>query len=347
MDYAQIGPGYLATLGIALVAGREFTRDDDERSDPVAIVNEPMAERGTGAAGIPWAGAWLSADDRCASSGSRSFSKYPRSHGTVPAVLLRAAAPVERVGPNFDDSETLSPAAIVMALTSEVRALDASLTPDLPMTMREQINRMNQSTAMAVMLLTAFGGTALIMAAIGLYGVMSFNVTQNARELALRLALGANRSILLRRVLAGGLLLTGGGVVCGAVAALGLTKLLGTLLYDVNPRDPASVFAGGRDDGCRRGRGVRRSCLACHPNRPSHCAARVTVVAHIGSTGKRAGLNLIRVSSSCKLRILGMGRKTKERFVAGFAGHVDSADTVAARPARIRHRPVHSTIVRE
>jgi ABC-type antimicrobial peptide transport system permease subunit len=133
---------------------------------------------------------------------------------------------------------TLSPGATATALAAEVRALDTSLTPDLLMTMREQINRMNQSTAMAVMLLTAFGGVALILAAIGLYGVMSFNVTQNARELALRLALGADPSSLLRRVLFGGLLLTGGGVACGAAAAFGLTRLLGTLLYDVSPRDP-------------------------------------------------------------------------------------------------------------
>jgi ABC-type antimicrobial peptide transport system permease subunit len=111
------------------------------------------------------------------------------------------------------------------------------------MTMREQINRTNQSTAMAVRLLTVFGIVALILAAIGLYGVMSFSVTQNARELALRLALGADRLTLLRRVLGGGLLLTAGGIACGAAAAIGLTRLLGTLLFDVSPRDPATFAA--------------------------------------------------------------------------------------------------------
>ncbi|HEX6465138.1 MAG TPA: FtsX-like permease family protein, partial [Vicinamibacterales bacterium] len=133
---------------------------------------------------------------------------------------------------------TLPPGAMATALGAEVRALDPSLTPDQMMTLREQINRMNQSTAMAVMLLTAFGAVAVILAAIGLYGVLSFNVTQSARELALRMALGAERSTVLRRVLFSGLLLTAGGVACGAVAALGLTRLLGTLLFDVSPRDP-------------------------------------------------------------------------------------------------------------
>ena len=69
---------------------------------------------------------------------------------------------------------------------------------------------------------------------------MSFSVTQNSRELALRLALGADPASLLRRVLGGGLLLTTGGMACGAAAAIGLTRLLGTLLVDVSPRDPAT-----------------------------------------------------------------------------------------------------------
>ncbi len=137
---------------------------------------------------------------------------------------------------------SLTPGEMATVLTREVRALDASLTPDQPITLREQVNRMNQSTAMAVTLLTGFGAVALILAAIGLYGVMSFSVMQNTRELAVRLALGANRFKLLRRVLGGGLLLTGGGLLCGAALAIGMTRLLGTLLYDVSPRDPG-IFA--------------------------------------------------------------------------------------------------------
>jgi len=137
----------------------------------------------------------------------------------------------------------LAPSVMATALSAQVRALDGSLTPDPPVTLRDQINRMNQSTAMAVRLLTAFGAVALILAAIGLYGVMSFNVTQNSRELALRLTLGADRSSLLRRVLRSGLLLTAGGMACGAAAAIGLTRLLGTLLFDVSPRDPKTFAA--------------------------------------------------------------------------------------------------------
>jgi predicted permease len=236
-DYAQIGPGYLVTLGIPLVSGREFTRDDSETSDPVAIVNEPMAARywrGRDPVGtrVVVRGRPMRVVGVAKLSKYRDLMEPSRPFFYVP--LRQSTA----VGQSLMIRTTLSPGATATALAAEVRALDTSLTPELLMTMREQINRMNQSTAMAVMLLTAFGGVALILAAIGLYGVMSFNVTQNARELALRLALGADRSSLLRRVLLSGLLLTGGGVVCGTAAALGLTRLLGTLLYDVSPRDP-------------------------------------------------------------------------------------------------------------
>jgi predicted permease len=239
VDYTQIGPGYLRTLGIPLVAGREFTRDDNETSDPVAIVNEPMAAR-----------YWLGRDpvgfrlivrgQAMRVVGVAKLSQYrDLLEPTTPFFYVPLRQTTAR-GQTLMIRTTLAPSVMATALAAEVRALDAALTPGQVMTMREQINRMNQSTAMAVRLLTAFGAVALILAAIGLYGVMSFNVTQNARELALRLALGADPSSLLRRVLGGGMLLTAGGMACGAAAAIGLTRLLGTLLFDVSPRDPAT-----------------------------------------------------------------------------------------------------------
>jgi putative ABC transport system permease protein len=80
----------------------------------------------------------------------------------------------------------------------------------------------------------------LVLATIGLYGVMSYAVSQSTRELALRMALGAEASDLLRLVMSNGLALTAGGIVLGAGGALLLTRLLGDLLYKVSPRDPAS-----------------------------------------------------------------------------------------------------------
>jgi putative ABC transport system permease protein len=239
VEYTQVGPGYLRTLGIPLVAGREFTRDDSETSELVAIVNEPMAARYW--KGRDPVGSRVVVGGRAMRVvGVAKLSKYRDLMEPATPFFYVPLRQTTARGQTLMIRTALAPSVMATALTTEVRALDASLTPDQLMTMREQINRMNQSTAMAVRLLTAFGAVALILAGIGLYGVMSFNVTQNARELALRLALGAEPSSLLRHVLGGGLLLTSAGIACGAIAAFGLTRLLGTLLFDVNPRDPAT-----------------------------------------------------------------------------------------------------------
>jgi ABC-type antimicrobial peptide transport system permease subunit len=90
----------------------------------------------------------------------------------------------------------------------------------------------------AVMMLGVFGGLALVLAGIGLYGVMSYTVSQSTRELGLRMALGAGSSNLIRLVMSQGLALTAGGLVLGVAAALAMTRLIVGLLYKVSPRDP-------------------------------------------------------------------------------------------------------------
>jgi putative ABC transport system permease protein len=133
---------------------------------------------------------------------------------------------------------SLGPAVMAKALAREVKALDDSLAPGEVITMQEQVDRTTAVQRMAVMMLALFGGLALALAAIGLYGVMSYSVSQGARELGLRMALGADARNVMRLVMSHGLTLTVSGVILGAAAALGLTRLLGTLLYKVSPRDP-------------------------------------------------------------------------------------------------------------
>jgi ABC-type antimicrobial peptide transport system permease subunit len=136
-------------------------------------------------------------------------------------------------------------AALAPALVRELHALDANVSPGEVITMREQVDRTTAAQRISVTILVVFGGVALVLAAIGLYGVMAATVSQSSRELALRMALGAGAPDLLRLVLAKGLALTAGGVVIGFVAALQLTRLMGYLLYKVSPRDPlafASAF---------------------------------------------------------------------------------------------------------
>jgi putative ABC transport system permease protein len=125
------------------------------------------------------------------------------------------------------------------ALAREVKALDENLAPGEVITMQEQVDRTTAFQRTAVLMLAVFGGLALVLAAIGLYGVMSYTVSQSTRELGLRMALGADAGNLVRLIMSNGLALTVAGVVAGTAAALGLTRLMGTLLYKVSPRDPA------------------------------------------------------------------------------------------------------------
>jgi ABC-type antimicrobial peptide transport system permease subunit len=118
--------------------------------------------------------------------------------------------------------------------------LDGNLALSEVITLQEQVDRSTSPQLVAVTLVGVLGGLALLLAALGLYGVMSYAVSQSTRELGLRMALGATPAHLLRLVMSRGLALTAAGIVGGAAVALASTRLLGYLLYNVSPRDPLS-----------------------------------------------------------------------------------------------------------
>jgi len=144
--------------------------------------------------------------------------------------------------PDLHIRTTQSLASLRAALLREVHALDSNLALYEMITLQEQVNRSTSPQLVAVTLISILGGLALLLAGVGLYGVMSYAVAQSTRELGLRMALGAQSANLLRLVISRGLRLIVGGVLFGAVAGLALTRLLGNLLYKVSPHDPA-VFA--------------------------------------------------------------------------------------------------------
>src|SRR5205809_7931365 len=113
------------------------------------------------------------------------------------------------------------------ALAREVHALDPTLAPGVAYRLQEQVDRMSYTQRLSVTLVALFGGMALFLAAIGLYAVMSYSVSQGTREFRLRIALGASVRDLLRRVVSHGLRLTSAGFVIGAVAALRVTRFIG------------------------------------------------------------------------------------------------------------------------
>jgi ABC-type antimicrobial peptide transport system permease subunit len=131
-----------------------------------------------------------------------------------------------------------TPGAVLNAVAPAVQALDANLAPLRAYRLGEQVDRMGYSERLAVTLVAMFGAMALFLAAIGLYAVMSYSVSQGTRELGLRMALGAGVKDLLGMVLSHGLRLMAAGVVVGAIAAVVLTRLMANLLYKVSPSDP-------------------------------------------------------------------------------------------------------------
>jgi putative ABC transport system permease protein len=237
VKYNEVGPNYFATMGIPLVSGREFTRADDEKAAIVAIVNETMAAkywRGKNPMGerVQVKGRWMQVVGMAKDSKYESVRETPKPFFYVPLRqnLSRGAGLFIRT--------PLSPETMATALAREVHALDGNLAIFEVITLQEQVDRSTSPQQVAVTLVGVLGGLALLLATIGLYGVMSYAVSQSTRELGLRMALGAGASNLLRLVLSRGLALTAGGVLLGATVALGLTRLLGNLLYKVSPRDP-------------------------------------------------------------------------------------------------------------
>jgi putative ABC transport system permease protein len=236
-EYNEIGPGFLSTIGVPLVSGREFTRADNETGPLTAIVDETMAAqfwRGSDPVGrrVQVNGRWMTIVGVARPAKYHNLLETPKPFFYVP---LRQ---------NFSATAALQirtpqgPGTMAPSLVREIHALDPNVAPGELITMREQVDRTTASQRIAVTILVLFGGVALVLATVGLYGVMAATVSQSSRELALRIALGASAADVRRLVMSKGLVLTTIGVAAGGCAALELTRLMGYLLYKVSPRDP-------------------------------------------------------------------------------------------------------------
>jgi predicted permease len=242
VEYNEVGEDYFATMGIPLVSGREFRRADDERAAPVLVLNETMAERywrGKNPIGerVQVKGRWLEV------VGVAKDSKYESVREAAKPFFYVPRRQNFSVGAGLYIRTPLSPETMAPGLAREVYALDGNLAPYEAITLQEQVDRSTSPQMVAVTLVGVLGGLALLLAAIGLYGVMSYAVSESRRELGLRMALGAEASNLWRLVMSRGLALTAGGVALGAAAALGMTRLLGNYLFRVSPRDPLAFGA--------------------------------------------------------------------------------------------------------
>jgi macrolide transport system ATP-binding/permease protein len=239
VEYIEVTEDYFTTLGIPIVSGREFIRTDDQNAPPLAIINETMAAKywpGNDPVGqrLKVKDRWMQIVGIAKNSNYRSKTETPVPFFYVP---LRQ---------NFRVQNSLlirtreTPGAMMPALAREVHALDPNLAPLITDRLQDQIDEISYSQRLAVTLVAIFGAMALFLAAIGLYAVVSYTVSQGTRELGLRMALGAGAKDLMRQVMFRGLLLTASGVAIGGVAAIMLTRLMGNMLYKISPHDPVA-----------------------------------------------------------------------------------------------------------
>ena len=237
VEYNEVGPAYFATMGVRLISGREFSRADDESGVLVAVVNETMAaqfwkDKNPVGQRIQVKGRWMTIVGVAKDSKVQSMRDLPKPFFYVPRRQNFT------IGGSLNIRTPLSPQTMAGALSREVQSLDANLALYEVITLQEQVDRSTSPQKVAVTLLAVLGGLALLLSATGLYGVMSYSVSQSRCELGLRMALGARASNLLRLVMSQALALTAAGVLLGLGAALLLTRLFGNYLYRVSPHDP-------------------------------------------------------------------------------------------------------------
>ena len=239
----SIGSGYFATLGIPLERGRDFASTDGPGAPPVVIVNQTMAERfwpGQDAIGKRFK--FFGDPEFSSVIGIARNSKYNAvAEDPIPFIYQ----PLKQ---NYTPAATLHVRVngAARGLTSAVRAAMQEIDPTLSVfnvrTLEEQVARSLEPQRINVIVLVAFGGLALLLASIGLYGVASYSVSQRTREIGVRMALGAQSSSVLSLVLGRALLVVGVGIAIGLVSAIALASLVPPeLLPHTSTRDPMTL----------------------------------------------------------------------------------------------------------
>ncbi|MBA3833445.1 MAG: ABC transporter permease [Chthoniobacterales bacterium] len=244
--YDVATPGYFRTLQIPLIAGRDFTPNDTPSSAMVVIINRTTAER------------YFASPE--ASLGKRIIiwrdEKFPREivgvvgdskHSTLDAELTP-----QMFVPYAQDASwgllslalraKIKPAALTEAVRQQVLALDKGQPIYRVQTMEEVLQKSTAPRRASMLLLSVFAAASLLLAAIGIYGVMAYSVTLRTREIGIRMALGAKGADVLRLIARQGMLLAIIGAAIGIGASLFLSRALGGLLFDVRPADP-TIYA--------------------------------------------------------------------------------------------------------
>ncbi len=240
-DYAFVSSDYFKTIGLPILKGRDFQPSDMRAGNyfapnSVAIIDEELAKRfwPNGDAlggGISWSntGPYATVVGICATAQLKDLTEEGKGTFYLPAYNGLSTLVVRTTG----DPRPLTP-----AIREQVLAVDPNQPVYDVKTMDERIAVTLETRRFAVVLLTVFGALALVLAAIGLYGVLAFAVSQRTREIGIHMALGARARDVLLMVIRQGMWLVIVGVVFGVAGAFALTRLMRSLLFEVGPGDP-------------------------------------------------------------------------------------------------------------
>ena len=238
-DVYSVGSGYFETMGIHLLRGRDFEKQS--RDELSVIINETMAAR-LFPKQDPIGGNMRADKTLYTVIGvARNSKSRTLGEGPVNAAYIYLEAAPEKVFSFFGISIIVrtsgSPARIARPVRDQIAALDPTLAIFNTETMQEHVGKSLLLPRISALLLAIFGAVGLTLAAIGLYGVMSYSVRRRTREIGIRMALGARPGALLKMVLAQGLTLTGTGLVIGLGIAIGLGRFTASLLYGISGTD--------------------------------------------------------------------------------------------------------------
>lgn len=248
-DYRVVSPGYFRTMGIQVAQGRDFDERDTFESTPVVIINQALADK------------YFPNQNPLGKRINPSFSVDKR--GVLMREIVGVVGNVRHVNLNeeqrfevyiahaqnpgsrmtFAVRTTNDPTSAIAAIRSEVQSLDRDLPIFSVKTMEEYISSSVAQPRFNTLLLSLFAIVALLLTIVGLYGVMSYSVTQRTHEIGLRMALGAQAGDVLRMIIKQGMGLTLFGVVLGLAGAFALSRLAESLLFGVTATDPLTFAA--------------------------------------------------------------------------------------------------------